>query len=124
MILTRVFLSDQKISRAESPWPQPEISIILPTYSRCKKGMLERSIQSVLAQTFADFELLVMDDSSIDGSHDLIEAYRAKDARVIHVRHERNSGIHSIRMNEGIKMARGKYLTFQFDDNVWLPNAL
>ncbi len=65
-----------------------------------------------------------MDDGSTDGSNELIEVFRAKDSRVVHVRHERNCGLPALRVNEGIELAQGRYIAFQFDDDLWLPNAL
>lgn len=124
MIFIRDFLVDQKILISPSAPQNPTVSIVLPTYRRYQTGQLERSIRSVLAQKFTDFELLVIDDGSTDGSYELIEQFRATDPRVIHVRHEQNSGIHTVRLNEGIELARGKYLAFQFDDDCWRDNAL
>lgn len=124
MILIRDFLADQKILISPDANPSPTVSVVLPTYRRFKEGFLERSIKSVLAQKFEDFELLVIDDGSTDGSYDLVENFRARDPRVIHVRHEQNSGIHTVRLNEGIDLARGKYIAFQFDDDLWRENAL
>lgn len=65
-----------------------------------------------------------MDDGSTDGSNELIEEFRTRDSRVIHIRHERNCGLPALRVNEGIEQARGRYIAFQFDDDLWLPNAL
>ena len=122
MIKVRDYLSDQTIL-GDREGPAPEISVVLPTYARGNNGMLERSIKSVLGQTFRDFELLVIDDGSVDGTYDLIEQFRSGDPRVIHVRHERNSGVHSVRLNEGLALSRGRYIAFQFDDDVLLSNA-
>ncbi len=124
MIFARDFLTDQSILRSAGAPNNPLVSIVLPTYCRGQNGMLERSITSVLSQTFGDFELIVMDDGSTDGSNGLIEHLRNQDPRLIHVRHERNSGIHSVRLNEGMELARGQYIAFQFDDDVWMSNAL
>lgn len=124
MLFAREFLTDQSILRDSAAPTSPAVSVVLPTYSRCKNGMLERAISSVLSQTCRDLELLVIDDGSTDGSFDLIEQFRERDPRVVHVRHERNSGIHSIRLNEGLELARGRYLICQFDDDCWRPNAL
>ncbi|HKA56811.1 MAG TPA: glycosyltransferase, partial [Candidatus Binatia bacterium] len=57
-------------------------------------------------------------------SADLIDRLRAQDPRVVHVRHEQNCGLPGLRVNEGIELARGEYLAFQFDDDCWRPNAL
>jgi O-antigen biosynthesis protein len=124
MLFVRDFLTDQVILRTLPPEKDPQVSVILPTFRRLAGGSLERAISSVLSQTFMNFELLVMDDGSTDGSYELIEKFRAQDPRVIHVRHERNSGLHHLRMNEGIELARGQYIAFQFDDDCWRPNAL
>ncbi len=121
MLFARDFLNDQ-IILANPGNSIPLVSIILPTYHR--RDTLRRAIASVLAQTFRDFELIVMDDGSTDGSDALIESFRAHDSRIIHVRHERNCGLPGLRVNEGIELARGKYLAFQFDDDYWRPNAL
>ena len=72
MIFVRDFLTDRIISRSASAPERPLVSVIMPTYCRAGNGMLERAINSVLAQQFEDFELLVMDDGSRDGSEALI----------------------------------------------------
>src|SRR6185436_7224547 len=81
-------------------------------------------MESVLAQGVDDLELIVMDDGSTDGSAELIAALQARDPRVVHVRHERNCGLPALRVNEGIELARGRYVAFQFDDDTWRPKAL
>lgn len=124
MLFVRDFLDDQIIRRHPAGPTAPTVSVILPTYRRCVGGYLQRAINSVLSQTYSDFELLVMDDGSTDGSAELIEAFQARDPRVVHVRHERNSGLPALRANEGIELARGRYVAFMFDDDVWRPIAL
>ncbi len=124
MLRVSDFLADQSVLRSDDAPVSPLVSIILPTFSRRASGLLDRALDSVLAQTFTDWELLVMDDGSVDGSAELIEACRARDPRVVHVRHEWNSGLPALRVNEGIELARGKYLAFQFDDDCWRPDAL
>lgn len=124
MLFVRDYLGDGRIDRGGDAPHAPLVSVVLPTYSRCRNGLLKRAIDSVLAQTMADFELIVMDDGSRDGSSDLIARCREGDRRVVHVRHERNSGLPALRVNEGITLARGRYVAFQFDDDEWLPHAL
>lgn len=124
MLFARDFMTDQIVLRASGAPKQPMVSVVLPTYARGQNGMLKRALASVLAQTMKDLELLVIDDGSKDGSYELIEEFRQQDPRVIHVRHECNSGIHSVRLNEGIALARGQYIAFQFDDDNWRPHAL
>ena len=122
MLHVRQYLADQAILGRPPGSSAPLVSVILPTFRRRK--LLGRAITSVLAQTFKDFELLVMDDGSTDGSSDVIEEFRKRDPRVVHVRHDRNCGLPALRVNEGIQLACGKYLAFQFDDDLWDRNAL
>jgi glycosyltransferase involved in cell wall biosynthesis len=123
VLRARDFLRDQIIIGTPRP-RDPLVSVVLPTYRRREGGFLARAIESVLGQTLDDLELLIIDDGSTDGSHDLIETFRARDDRVRHVRHDLNSGLPALRVNEGIGLSRGRYLAFQFDDDVWRPDAL
>jgi O-antigen biosynthesis protein len=124
VLFVRDFLAGQQIFRGDRAPQAPLISVILPTYRRCQGGLLRRAIDSVLTQSFTDFELIVMDDGSTDGSAELIEQLRQRDPRIIHVRHEKNCGLPGLRVNEGLELARGTYLAFQFDDDLWRSTAL
>ena len=118
------FLESQQVMRSAEAPSSPAVSVVLPTYRRRASGQLQRAIESVLAQSFEDLELVVMDDGSTDGSADLIDDIRAHDPRVVHVRHQANCGIPPLRVNEGIELARGRTIAFQFDDDSWRPHAL
>lgn len=84
----------------------PEISVLLPVYN--SEQYLEECIESVLNQTFADFELICIDDGSTDRSSEILDDYARKDGRVI-VLHKKNAGYgHS--MNLGLRNARGRYI--------------
>lgn len=96
--------------------PTPVVSIIVPVYNTEK--FLHRCIDSVLAQTFTDWELLLIDDGSKDSSGAICETYVAKDAR-IRVIHKENTGVSDTR-NLGLDVARGKYLFFLDADDFWL----
>ena len=85
----------------------PKISIIVPVYNVVT--FLPKCIDSILNQTFEDFELLLIDDGASDGSAQLCDEYALKDCRV-HVFHKENGGVSSAR-NFGIRMAKGDYLT-------------
>ena len=86
----------------------PEISIIVPVYNSEK--YLEECIKSILNQTFADFELILIDDGSDDSSGLICDKYAEKDKRIIVV-HQENKGICGAR-NAGLDIARGKYIGF------------
>jgi len=97
----------------------PRVSAIIPVYNR--RHTIGRAIQSVLEQTFQDFEIIVIDDGSTDGTGAMVEGPR--DARIRYVRHERNRGAAAAR-NTGILAARGGYLAFLDSDDEWLPHKL
>ena len=86
----------------------PTISVIVPIYNTEK--YLRRCIDSVLAQTYKDFELLLIDDGSTDSSGAICDEYAALDARVS-VFHKENGGVSDTR-NYGLDLAQGKYLMF------------
>ena len=86
----------------------PKISVIVPVYNAEK--YLHRCIDSILAQTFSDFELLLIDDGSTDKSGDICDEYAKKDKR-IRVFHKENGGVSSAR-NVGLDNARGEWITF------------
>jgi len=97
----------------------PLFSIVLPVYNR--ERMLKRAIESCLAQDFADFELIVVDDGSTDRSVAVAEAYR--DHRISVVRHPVNRGVGPAR-NTGVAAARGEWLVCLDSDDELLPAAL
>jgi glycosyltransferase involved in cell wall biosynthesis len=100
------------------------VSIFLPTFCRFAGGYLERSILSVLNQRYADFELLVVDDGSVDGSQDLIKRFSSMDSRVIHLRSQINYGLPALSTGFAYKSSKGKYLCFIFDDCEYRPYHL
>lgn len=99
---------------------QPDISVIMPVYN--SKEYLSAAIESVLAQTYTNFELILVDDGSTDGCADICDDYAEKDRR-IRVIHKSNGGISSAR-NAGVETARGEYLAFCDNDDKYLPNLL
>ena len=95
---------------------QPEISVILPVYNAA--AYLEESIQSILHQSFPNFELIIINDGSTDGSQAIIEKF--KDPRIIHVV-QANIGL-AATLNRGIGMARAEIIARQDNDDVSYPN--
>jgi len=114
-----------KLQPREWPLPQdtvtrvPAVSIILPTYNRAY--CIRRAIDSVLNQTFADFELIVIDDGSTDDTRQVVEAY--DDPRIVHVHNDGNRG-QTARLNDGLRLARADLIAFQDSDDEWLPTKL
>lgn len=102
----------------------PFFSIIMPVYNAAK--YIEKAIQSVLAQSYHDFELIVIDDGSQDGSVQICQEYAQKDHRIYVLQMDKNSGASAAR-NKGIGKASGKYITFvDADDQItaeWLKKA-
>lgn len=97
----------------------PKVTFFMPVYNRAHT--VRESVDSVLAQTFEDFELLLIDDGSTDDSVAIIEAY--DDSRIRLVRHEQNQGIPKTR-NEGLREARGEYLAILDSDDLAHPRRL
>lgn len=89
------------------------ISIIVPVYKVEK--CVARCIDSILAQQYADWELILVDDGSPDRSGEICDEYALKDAR-IHVLHQQNQGVSAAR-NHGIGLAKGEYITFVDSDD-------
>jgi glycosyltransferase involved in cell wall biosynthesis len=95
------------------------ISVITPTYNR--PGLLKNSINSVLSQTYSDFELIVIDDCSSDNTPGVLEGFQ--DERLKVIRNSSNKGIAAVR-NIGVASSQGKYIAFLDDDDEWLPDKL
>ena len=95
----------------------PEVSVIIPVYNT--EQFLADCLNSVLAQTFADFEIIIVDDGSTDNSAAIIEEFAQKDSRIVKVRQE-NKGLSEAR-NAGIAIAKGNWLTFVDSDDAVVP---
>lgn len=98
----------------------PLVSVIMPVYNTGER--LRTTINCVLAQTFKDFELLLVDDGSTDGSAEVCDEYQVKDSRV-RVFHRKNGGICTAR-NFALDICRGKYIAFSDHDDAMHPECL
>lgn len=94
------------------------VSVIIPTYNRARK--LLRAISSVLYQTFIDYEVIVVDDGSNDGTAACLEPVMG---RIEYLRHPDNMGVSAAR-NKGIKASRYPFIAFLDSDDYWLPKKL
>lgn len=97
------------------------VSIITPCYNSSQ--FIGEMIESVLKQTYTDWELLITDDCSTDNSCDIIQSYCNKDARIKLFKLKQNSGA-GVARNNSIKNASGRYIAFCDSDDLWMPNKL
>jgi glycosyltransferase involved in cell wall biosynthesis len=95
------------------------VSVVLPTHNRERE--LSRAIRSVLEQSHSQFELIVVDDGSTDGTAAVVEGF--DDQRIRYIKHTRRSGAAAAR-NSGIRAAGHEYIAFQDSDDEWLPGKL
>lgn len=97
----------------------PLISILMPVYNTAP--YLREAMDSILAQTFSDFELIVLDDCTPDDAPAILDTYT--DKRIVRYRGEKNVGLANV-LNVGMDMARGKYIARMDSDDVSLPNRM
>lgn len=98
------------------------VSVIIPCYN--SERYIVQSIESVIMQTFQQWEMIIVDDCSTDNSADIIKKYEAKDFRIRYLKTNEPSGSPSIPRNIGIREARGRYIAFLDSDDIWLPTKL
>ena len=97
----------------------PKVSLIITTYNRAR--LLPRAVNSVLSQTYDDYEIIIVDDCSTDSTPEVIRSFT--DSRIHSFRHKVNRGLSATR-NTGIANARGEYIAFLDDDDECTPNRL
>lgn len=95
----------------------PRVSVIIPTYNRAE--YVTQAIDSVLAQTYTDYEIIVVDDGSADNTKEVLLPYMDR----IRYIYQENAGVSAAR-NTGIKAAKGDWITFLDSDDEWLPGKL
>ena len=96
----------------------PTVSVIIPTYNRA--SMLNEAIQSVLDQTYSDYEIVVVDDGSTDNTRNVVNKFSDKRVRYVF---QENRGRSNAR-NHGISLAQGRYIAFLDSDDLFLPHKL
>jgi len=97
------------------------VSIIMPCYNADK--FIVEAIESVIAQSYANWELIVVNDASTDKSQTYINMYVQKDSRIIHIQNNTNTGVANSR-NIALNTAQGTYIAFLDADDMWLPQKL
>lgn len=97
------------------------VSIITPTWA-CA-GFISETIRSIQAQTYQNWELLIQDDCSVDGTDKLVEAFIQADNRIKYACNSKNSGA-AITRNNALKRAKGRWIAFLDSDDLWLPEKL
>lgn len=97
-----------------------KVSVIMPVYN--SGDYLKTAVESILAQSLKEFELILVDDGSTDGSSERCDEYAAKDKRVV-VIHQKNGGICNAR-NAALKVAKGEYIGFSDHDDEYVPGYL
>lgn len=97
------------------------VSVITPVFN-CEK-YIAQTIESVLSQTYQNWEMILIDDCSPDNCASIIASYRESDDRIKYVRLDCNSGV-AVARNVGLKMAQGKYIALLDGDDFWKPKML
>ena len=100
----------------------PKVSIIIPTYNSEK--FLNKTIQSVLDQTYKNWELIIVDDLSKDSTREIINTWKNTDNKIISIFLDKNSGGPAHPKNVGFTKATGKYIAYLDHDDIWLPEKL
>lgn len=98
----------------------PKVSVITSTYNRCNR--LAKAIESVRNQTFTDWEMIIVDDNSKDGTKEIVEGFQ--DNRLIYIKRSKNFGTDTRPKNDGIRKSTGEYIAFLDDDCVYRPDHL
>ncbi len=97
------------------------VSIIMPTYN-CAK-FIARTLDSVQAQTYQNWELIIVDDCSKDNTREIVEGYMKNDSRIQYYLLDANSGA-AVARTTAMKLAKGSYMAFLDSDDIWIPNKL
>lgn len=97
----------------------PKVSICVPTFNRA--GTLRTTLEAILRQTYADWEMIVCDDASTDDTESVVKEYQ--DGRIRYYHNQSNRGLYA-NFNYGISLARGEYVAIYHDHDIYLPNIL
>ena len=101
--------------------PKCKVSVLMCVYNR--ETYLQQAIDSILAQTFRDFEFVIVNDGSIDNSWQILNEYSEKDSRIVLIDNKKNIGLEKS-LNKGLAATKGEYVARQDADDISLPNRL
>ena len=101
---------------------QPLVTVITPLFNA--QDFIGETIESVLDQTYQNWEMIIVDDCSTDNSRDIVKKYEAKESRIKLIELEKNFGGPARPRNVGLDISKGDYLAFLDADDVWLKNKL
>ena len=99
----------------------PTVSVVMPAYNA--ERFIKETISSVISQTYTDWELIVIDDCSLDSTCAVVEALAAEDDRIRLIKNEQNIGVADTR-NKGFDLCRGDYVALLDSDDVWFSDKL
>jgi len=97
------------------------VSIVIPSYNSSK--FISQTIESVLSQTYKNWEMIIVDDKSLDNSNTIVEEYIKKDNRIKLIKLNKNIGAAMAR-NKALEIAQGRYIAFLDSDDIWMPSKL
>lgn len=97
----------------------PLVSVVVPTYNRAY--CLDRTIQSVLSQTYTNWELIIVDNHSTDNTNEVVDEFNDSRIRFLEIH---NNGVIAASRNKGLQAAKGEYVAFLDSDDWWLPGKL
>jgi len=109
------------MNKKENMHIKPTVSVITPVYNA--EEFIKETIESVLNQTYEDYEYLLIDDCSTDNSADIVQSYAEQDHRVKYIKLKENSGA-AVARNTGLENAKGRFIAFIDSDDVWYPKKL
>lgn len=106
-----------------------KVSVVMSTYGKSWEhpvygNLLKRAINSVLSQTFDDFEFILINDASPDDAADVCQDYARHDNRIVFINRTENSNCPAQMYNDAMEMTTTPFITFMFDDDVWYAHAL
>lgn len=101
--------------------PNPKVSVLIPAYNYAQ--YLPEAIESVLAQTYSDFELIIVDNCSTDNTEDIVQKYSIQDQRIQYIKNQENIGMFR-NYNQALLYAKGDYIKFLNADDLLYPHAL